>query len=120
VSFIDYFKAAYDLASKAQSVDLQRELMAMREDYNTLHEENLNLRGRVKALEEQLAVKGALVFRDPAYYLTHDDGREDGPFCQRCWDVDRRVVRVRLVEVVGGHWAGVCKQCNLEHSRKSG
>jgi hypothetical protein len=119
MNFVDYFKVAYELAKKAQSVELQGELMAMREAYNALHEQDLELRGRVRELEEQLAVTGTLTFREPSYYRTQEDGSEDGPFCQRCWDVEHRLVRVKIFETTGGGSAAQCKQCNIEHSRKS-
>ena len=112
MSFIDYFKAAFDLAKKAQSVELQGELMAMREDYNSLHEENIDLKQQLRALQEQQQIEGTLTYRAPAYYRRAEGGKEDGPYCQRCWDVDRRLVRVSVLQSrlrVRPH----CPQCNV-------
>lgn len=112
MSFIDYFRAAFDLAKKAQSVELQHELLAMRENYNELHEQNMQLQSRVKELEEAQALAANLTFRAPAYYQRMASG-EDGPFCQRCWDVDKRLVRIRIFQSGAGPRA-ICAQCSLQ------
>jgi hypothetical protein len=117
MSFIDYFRAAFDLAKKAQSVELQSELLAMREDYNMLQEENTALKQQVRALQEQHQIQGALTYRAPAYYHQTERGKEDGPYCQRCWDVDRRLVRVKILDTHGG-LQPICPQCQVEHSRR--
>ena len=119
MSFIDYFRTAFDIAKKAQSVELQGELMAMREDYNALHEEKLGLQERVKALEEQLRVVKSLEYRAPAYYRKLENGGEDGPFCQRCWDADGVLMRQHVSKHPRtGATVYRCKQCQLEGTRR--
>lgn len=118
MSFLDYFKAAFDIAKKAQSVELQSELLSMREDYNTLQEKNFELQARVKELEAAQALAADLEYRQPVYYLKKENGSEDGPFCQRCWDVDRRLVRVEVFRNARGTLSAICDQCNVERMRR--
>ena len=117
MSFLDYFKAAFELAKKAQSVELQSELLSMREGYNTLQEKNIELQARLKELEAGQARAANLEYRAPAYYLKKDNG-EDGPFCQRCWDVDRTLVRTDVFTNAAGTLSAICEQCNIERVRR--
>lgn len=119
MSFIDYFKAAFEIAKRAQSVELQSELMAMREDYNALHEKNIELQEKLKALEDGLRIVGTLEYRAPAYYRKLENGTEDGPFCQRCWDADRMLIRLHVTRHArtGGNLYH-CGQCSLERARR--
>jgi hypothetical protein len=89
----------------------------MRDDYNTLHEENTALKKQLSALQEQQQIQGMLDYREPAYYRRVEGGKEDGPYCQRCWDVDRRLVRIKLFKSSAGPQP-VCAQCQVEHSRR--
>lgn len=117
VSFIDYFKAAFELAKKAQSVELQSELLSMREDYNTMREENAALKDQVKLLEQAEITAKDLVYRSPAYYRKVAGGADEGPFCSRCWDVDRRLVRC-TINLMTGEAIAMCQQCAGGNSRK--
>jgi hypothetical protein len=114
MSFLDYFRTAFELAKKAQSVELQSELLSMREDYNALQEKNIELQARVKELEAAQALAADLTYREQVYYLKKPDGSEVGPYCQRCWDIDHRLVRV-----VGHSQFGspICVQCEIETAR---
>ena len=114
MSFLDYFRAAFDIAKKAQSVELQSELLSMREDYNTLQEKNIELQARVRQLEAAQALAANMTYRDQVYHLKKSDGSEEGPHCQRCWDIDQRLVRV-----VGHSQLGspICVQCEIEAAR---
>lgn len=44
----------------------------------------------------------------PPYYYIDKDGSEEGPYCQRCYDSDRKTIRVQ--EVSDGHRK--CFVCN--------
>jgi hypothetical protein len=117
VAFRDYFKDAWELAKKVQSVEMQRQLLDMQEAYNDLQQDNLSLRERVKALEDAQRMKAQVTWREPAYYLTLPDGKEDGPYCPRCWDVDQRLVRTDI-RIFSGHARSICDQCTLEGKRR--
>jgi hypothetical protein len=112
---VEYFKAAYDLARKAQNVELQAQLMGAREEFNALQEETLRLRQRVAELEREREIQQAVEYKEPSYYLKKPDGTGDGPFCQRCYDVERRLVRTHQYESMLGVFRK-CEQCKSEVS----
>jgi len=62
---------------------------------------------RIRSLEEELAVKEKLEWDAPYYWLVNDSAK-DGPFCQLCFDTDRKLVRLQIHGV--GLWrCGGCK-----------
>ena len=45
-----------------------------------------------KELSEKLLLKEKLVYKKPYYFKINDDNLEEGPFCQRCYDVDSKMI----------------------------
>lgn len=60
----------------------------------------------ISELQQQLKLKGQMVWEDPAYYLVEGDAR-DGPFCQPCWDDQKKLARLTS----SSHNLLVCKVC---------
>lgn len=112
---IDAIKKLRDIALKSQNIELQEGILSVREqllaakeallnsreDILTLKEENNELKARIEELEKVSEAK--LVFKKIGYY-TKD---EEGPFCGRCYDVDKRKVRLSKVGPLYK-----CSQCN--------
>jgi hypothetical protein len=55
-----------------------------------------------------------LIPRGNMYYLKKDD-KEDGPFCFRCWDAEKLLVRVFVYD----NGQRICPQCSLERRQRS-
>jgi len=65
---------------------------------------------RVRDLEGQLRTKESLRWKEPAYWV--EDGlRSDGPFCQKCYDTDGRLVRL----LGDGRGRFECKACKSNY-----
>lgn len=62
--------------------------------------------GEIKQLTEALEIKASVVWEKPYYWTVNDDTR-DGPYCQQCYDNDRKLIR--LQEHDRGYWA--CDTC---------
>jgi len=86
---------------------VQDTLFFVREELLRIQDEKYELKNRIRQLEHEIEERGRVVYEKPSYWI--DDGRErDGPFCQRCYDVDKLLVRLQ-----GGRndqWA--CRECN--------
>src|SRR5690554_5746970 len=48
----------------------------------------------IRALKEKLENKQKMVWEKPYYWLL-DGGNRDGPYCQRCYDVEQNLVRLQ-------------------------
>jgi hypothetical protein len=81
------YKDIIDLVKKGSTLEAQEKIMELREAAISQQEENIELRQRVKALEEQLALRAKVLWEAP-YYWTEEDQKRDGPFCQSCYDKD--------------------------------
>lgn len=65
---------------------------------------------KVRDLEERLKTKENLRWNEPAYYVA-EDGRTDGPFCQKCYDTDGKLVRL----IGDGDGWFECKACKSNY-----
>ena len=95
-----------DLLKKGLTIEAQEKIMELREAALDLEEENRTLKDRIRELEEELRIKGNMVYEKPSYWLV-DDNDKDGPFCQKCYDSGKKVIRLQ-----GGNndrWA--CYEC---------
>ncbi|MGL0953345.1 hypothetical protein [Vibrio vulnificus] len=62
---------------------------------------------RIARLQHELDSKGNTVYEKPYYWLVTDKSR-DGPYCQRCKDVDQLFVRLQSTSAKG-RWS--CRSC---------
>ena len=111
----DTVKEAMDFARSTKNADLAVKLVDAYRDIVELTETNQQLRAEISKLTEQADIEKDLKFnaRNGTYTLMRE-GKEDGPFCGTCWDVDRRLVRTR--EGTGGPFCDWCSNRRL-HSR---
>lgn len=72
--------------------------------------------GRIHEMERQLKVKSTLIYEPPAYW-TEENGRRDGPFCQRCYDAEGKLVRL---QESNGVRALACRSCSSAYRTDAG
>ncbi len=61
---------------------------------------------KIKELEKILETKGNVIYEAPYYWETKGDKRE-GPFCQHCYDKEKKLIR--LQKGIKGFWR--CQAC---------
>jgi tRNA(Ile2) C34 agmatinyltransferase TiaS len=105
------YKDIIELIKKGATVEAQEKIMELRETALGLQEENFAFRERIRELEDGLKMKQQLKFKKTTYWLI-DGQTEDGPFCQRCYDVEHKLVRL---QGSGTGWR--CKACNNGYDR---
>ena len=86
---------------------VQDALFYIREELLHLQEENQQLKRTIKGLEEKLNIKEKLIWEKPFYWIVENDSK-DGPFCQKCYDSDQKLIRLQG----GGNDIWKCLQCN--------
>ena len=109
------YKEIVDLIRKVATFEAQEQIMALREAAIELQEENFTLREKVKTLEDQQRIKDQAQFDGSVYWLVKGPNRT-GPFCQRCFDVDQKLVR--LQDWDEDVW--VCHACKMHPPRQLG
>jgi len=93
MGIFDTLSSAAEVLRKADKIDeykqileAQRQILDMQKHIAELEESNKELSGK-------LEIKETLVTENDAYWINSKD-KKDGPFCSRCWDVDRYLVRL--------------------------
>lgn len=116
------YKEIVDLIKKGADLEAQEKIMELREDALAFQEENLELRRQIAdmekhigELEEDLSLQKDVKFEGGVYW--HMDGdQKEGPFCQRCLDVDNKMVRLQALTVSSEHqWR--CYECKRAYMR---
>ena len=70
--------------------------------------------GLIQELRAQVKTKGEVAWDPPYYWLQLESGR-DGPFCQKCYDTDKTLIR--LQGNGSGYWQ--CKACKSDYRDKT-
>jgi ribosomal protein L37AE/L43A len=107
MALLPNYKDIVDLLKKGSTIEAQEKIMELREGALALQEENLNLKGRIQELETELKKKNEIQWESPFYWTISGDSKE-GPFCQKCYDSESKLIRLQRIEE--GNWH--CKSCN--------
>lgn len=89
------YKDIVDLIKKGATFEAQEKIMELREAVMELQEENLSLREQVTHLRSEIAKKEELEFDGAIYWKKDSDGRRIGPYCQKCFDADGKLIRLQ-------------------------
>lgn len=108
------YKDIVELMKKGATVEAQEKIMELREAVLELQEQNFALRQDIGDLNKQLRLNEEVQF-DGAVYWRFEEGKRIGPFCQRCFDVDKKLVRLQDYDNV---W--YCLECKQSHSKVHG
>ncbi len=101
------YKDIVDLIKKGSTIEAQEKILELREAAMELQEENLALRAKVKSLEEQAELRQKVTWEKP-YYWVKSGSEKDGPYCQKCFDQDSKLIRLQGGK--NGTWGcHVCK-----------
>jgi hypothetical protein len=87
-------KDIFELIKKGATLEAQEKIMELREMCITLQEENHNLRRRITELENILSISKRLMWEAPYYWVKSGEAKE-GPFCQVCYDKEKRLIRLQ-------------------------
>lgn len=97
----DTLKTVWEIARQYDNAELNQEILELQGEVGDLQQathdleaRNRELERRVEELREKLSFKRSLRAVGDVY-ISDGDGEWDGPFCTRCWDVNRHRVRFR-------------------------
>src|SRR2546430_4399012 len=91
-------------------LDIQSAMMEVQEKQQRLINENMELRARVKELEEGLKINGELV-RDGNYLYLKTDRNRTEPYRLACWGHDRRLIGAIVMKQAAGTDMFQCSIC---------
>lgn len=94
MALIPSYKEIVDLLKTGATIEAQEKIMELRVASLELQEENMQLKKQLAEAEATLAVKQAVTWKPPFYWVKLGE-KEDGPYCQKCYDTDRKLVRLQ-------------------------
>lgn len=110
MGILDTAKDVVSIVQKIDNIELYKQILSLQSEILKLVDENTNLRQEVSSLKEELKIKGLLRYdaSQDAYYCDTGTPELEGPFCQVCWDVDKKLVRMAK----GGYEGIFCRYCS--------
>lgn len=109
MGIIDNFKDVLRVAESVNNLDLYKKLAELQNSVLALQDENQSLKNQLKKSEEAQNIAARLRVEQNSYFLEND-----GPFCTRCWDVDKILVR----EQIGSYGIVSCPECALRRPKR--
>lgn len=79
--------------------DVQVKLINAQQQVLEIQEENRTLKQRLQESETAKVLETQVAFHDGAYWKKKEDGKEEGPFCPSCWDLNRKLVWPSVAEI---------------------
>ena len=87
-----------ELIKKGCTIEAEEKIMELRRTLLSLKEENISLSEENKKLRTQKDISDKIVWRQPSYYLRDKESkREEGPYCQVCYDNDGKLIRLQSI-----------------------
>lgn len=115
MDILDYIKTAGDLAVNMRNVELQGTVLEIKREVLQLQDKVLKRDHRIADLERERDEKRAMRFdkKSCSYYMARPDGTEDGPFCPRCQDADKKLIRMHDFKYQTGR-RRECPECDMK------
>jgi hypothetical protein len=116
MGIIDNVKDIAELIKTYNNVELNQKIVDLRDEIFELKENNLKFKEKIKSLEEEKKINEKMIFEPPFYWLK-DGEKKDGPYCQKCYDDNKKLIR--LQDLKNGYWTClVCKSSVADPSYK--
>ena len=103
-----------ELIKKGLTIEAEEKIMELKELVLRLKEENMNLLEENKTFKAQKDLSDKIIWNPPFYYVKIDNKKKDGPYCQKCYDNDKKLIRVQLRHETRGVFHK-CFNCKNEY-----
>jgi len=50
---------------------------------------------KIESLKNQLKLKNDLIYEAPYYWMKNENDEKEGPFCQKCYDASKQLIRLQ-------------------------
>jgi ribosomal protein L37AE/L43A len=71
---------------------------------------------KIQELTAQIDLRANVIWENPYYFKLSETGEKDGPFCQKCYDSDKELIRLQSPNN-NGYWQ--CKACKSDFKDSS-
>jgi len=92
MSIIGDLKEVGGILQKAGNIDLFNKLIEIQEKVIEVMDRDLELKEENLRLKNEIATRKDLYFQNDVYWMKSDQPGEKGPYCPKCYDVDKKIV----------------------------
>lgn len=114
MSLIQESKEVVELIKKGYQLEAEKRMVELRAQIIDLEGGNVELKKEILELRERLDMEESMEFRRP-YYMRVTENGEDGPFCPKCYDDERKTMH--LENLRQGEW--YCNKCQVSYRDSS-
>lgn len=107
MNILDNIKTVVKTVQKIDNLELYQKILNLQGEIQKLFQENIKLKKENDSLQDKLKIKGSIKLNKGMYWIQKSDDKDDGPFCTKCWDVDKLLVRL----VKPGRMGFTCPNC---------
>lgn len=93
MSIFETLKSVANTLKEANKIELYKQILDMQQDFLEMQENIKKLKEENADLKTLLQVKENLIYENNAYWFIKEQDK-DGPFCSRCWDKDKTLLRM--------------------------
>lgn len=94
-------KDAVSIAQQSDNIQLYKSILDAYNAVIELMSENADLKERVRELEKQQVTDEMLEFNSNVYWFKNDGPSTRSPYCSRCWDIDKKLVKIHVLGTEG-------------------
>ena len=93
MAIFNELKSIAKVLQEAGKIEQYKQILEILEKLLEMQKRIADLEDQNKELEEKLKVKDSLTYKNNAYWMVKKD-KKDGPFCSRCWDKNKDLIRM--------------------------
>jgi hypothetical protein len=114
ITAVKFIKDHMDASQEGRErlMELTNKLLELQLLTNDLVNINAQLESKVRELEETLATKEAVYYKNDVVFLEGEEGENAGPYCPACWGQHEKLIHLYflIAEMTGKQWeCSVCK-----------
>ncbi len=108
MSPFDELKSVASVLQEAGKIEQYKQILEILQQLLEMQNKIIALETDNKKLKNKLEISAELVYKNNAYWK-----QDDGPFCIRCWDKNKDLIRLKTYQ---GSSGAHCPECNNSYS----
>jgi len=108
MAIFDELKSVGKILQEAGKIEQYKQILEVQEKLLEMQKKITDLESENKDLKEKLTTKENLKYRNNAYWIDEKDKKE-GPFCSRCWDDEKKLMRMHYLTHSQSYYCCKCR-----------
>ena len=94
MGIFDNLKSIGKILQEAGKIEQYKQIIEAQKELLEMQKKITELEGEIEKLKAKLKIKENLIYENNVYWIKIDEKNKDGPFCSRCWDKDKNLIRM--------------------------